>query len=90
MNGLCRLGEAQKGGHNTMAPLGRALVIIGLLIASIGLLLWGGGSLPLLNRLGRLPGDIYIRRDNFTFYLPITTCIIVSIVISLFIRLLRR
>ena len=73
-----------------MAPLGKALVIIGLLIAVCGLLVWGGGSLPLLNRLGRLPGDIYIRRNNFTFYLPITTCIIVSIVISLFIRLLRR
>jgi len=73
-----------------MAALGKALVIIGLLIALLGLLVWGGGSVPLVNRLGRLPGDIYIRRDNFSFYLPITTCILVSIVISLLIGLLRR
>jgi len=73
-----------------MAALGKALVIIGLLIALLGLLVWGGGSIPLVNRLGRLPGDIYIRRDNFSFYLPITTCILVSIVISLLIGLLRR
>jgi len=73
-----------------MAPVERALVIIGLLIALVGLLLWGGGSMPIINRLGRLPGDIYIRRDNFSFYLPVTTCILVSMVISLVIGLLRR
>jgi Protein of unknown function (DUF2905) len=73
-----------------MAPLGKALVIIGLLTALAGLLVWGGGSLPLVNRVGRLPGDIYIRRANFTFYFPITTCILLSIVVSLVIGLLRR
>ncbi len=73
-----------------MAPLGKALVIIGLLVALIGLLVWGGGSMPVVNRLGRLPGDIYIRRNTFTLYLPITTCIVLSIIISLLIRLLRR
>ncbi|HJU12377.1 MAG TPA: DUF2905 domain-containing protein [Candidatus Binataceae bacterium] len=73
-----------------MAALGKGLVIIGLLLALCGLLLWTGGSLPIVNRLGRLPGDIYVRRDNFTFYLPVTTCIIVSIIISLVIGLLRR
>jgi hypothetical protein len=73
-----------------MAPLGKALVIIGLLIALVGLLAWGGDSLPLVNRLGRLPGDIYIRRANFSFYFPITTCILLSIVVSLVIGLLRR
>jgi hypothetical protein len=73
-----------------MAPVGKALVIIGLLVAVCGLLAWSGGSLPVVNRLGRLPGDIHIRRGNFTFYLPITTCIVLSIVISLLIKLLRR
>jgi hypothetical protein len=73
-----------------MASLGKALVIIGLLIAVLGLLFWSGSSIPLVSRLGRLPGDIYIRRDNFTFYLPITTCIVLSIVVSLLIGLLRR
>jgi hypothetical protein len=73
-----------------MAPLGKALVIIGLLIALVGLLAWRGDFLPLVNRLGRLPGDIYIRRANFSFYFPITTCILLSIVVSLVIGLLRR
>jgi hypothetical protein len=73
-----------------MAPLGKALVIIGLLIALLGVLVWSGGSIPLVNRLGRLPGDIYIRRDNFSLYLPVATCILVSVVISLVIGLLRR
>jgi len=41
-----------------MAALGKPLVIIGLLIALLGLLVWGGGSIPVVNRLGRLPGDI--------------------------------
>jgi hypothetical protein len=73
-----------------MALLGKALIIIGLLIAALGLWLWSGSSMPLVNRLGHLPGDIYIRRDNFTFYLPITTCIVLSIAISLLVGLLRR
>jgi Protein of unknown function (DUF2905) len=73
-----------------MAPLGKTLVVIGLIVVLLGLLFWGGASIPLIRRLGRLPGDIYIRRDNFSFYLPITTCIVLSIVISLVIGLLRR
>jgi hypothetical protein len=80
----------QTDAQPTMAPVGKALVVIGLLITLLGLLAWAGGSMPLINRLGRLPGDIYIRRDNFTFYLPVTTCIVLSIVISLLIGLLRR
>ena len=73
-----------------MAPVGKVLVIIGVLVALLGILVWSGGSIPAINRLGRLPGDLYIRRDNFTFYFPITTCIVLSIVISLVIGLLRR
>jgi formate hydrogenlyase subunit 3/multisubunit Na+/H+ antiporter MnhD subunit len=73
-----------------MAPLGKTLMIVGLVVALLGFLIWGGSSVPILNRLGRLPGDIYIRRDNFTFYFPITTAIVVSIAISLLLALLRR
>ena len=65
-------------------------MIVGLLVALLGLLVWGGGSIPLVNRLGRLPGDIYIRRDNISLYLPITTCIVLSVVLSILIGLLRR
>ncbi len=65
-------------------------MLIGLVLVAIGLLLWGVSSVPILSRLGRLPGDIYIRRGNFTFYFPITTAILVSIVLSLIFALLRR
>ena len=73
-----------------MAPLGKALVVFGLVVASLGILLWGASSLPILNRLGRLPGDIYVRRGNFTFYFPFATAIIVSVVLSLLLALMRR
>jgi hypothetical protein len=73
-----------------MVPVGKALVAIGLVVTLLGLLVWSGGSMPLINRLGRLPGDVYIRRNNFSFYLPVTTCIVLSIVISLIIGFLRR
>ena len=66
--------------------MSRALIILGLAIAAVGLL-W-----PWLRRLGlgRLPGDILIQRDGFTFYAPITTGILVSVVLSLIVWLLSR
>jgi hypothetical protein len=64
----------------------RWLVAIGLVLVVIGL------SWPLLSKLGlgRLPGDIVIERGNFRFYFPIVTCLIVSVVLSLFLWLLNR
>jgi hypothetical protein len=64
----------------------RILIIIGALILAAGLL-W-----PWLSRLpfGRLPGDFVVDRPGFRFYFPLTTSIIVSLVISLLIRLFRR
>ena len=70
-----------------MAPIAKALVFAGLAIAVIGLALWGLSSVPYV---GRLPGDLYVRRGNFTFYFPIVTCIVVSIALSLLFSLLRR
>ena len=64
--------------------MGRALVFLGLGIAAIGLLIMLG--LP----LGRLPGDIAVKRDNFSFYFPITSSIIVSIMLTLLFSLFRR
>jgi formate hydrogenlyase subunit 3/multisubunit Na+/H+ antiporter MnhD subunit len=73
-----------------MATLGKSLAVLGLILVVLGLLLWAGNRIPLLNRLGRLPGDIYVRRDNFTFYFPLTTAIVISVVISLLLRLMKR
>ena len=64
--------------------MARALIIIGLVIAAIGVLVQFG--VP----LGRLPGDIVIRRGQSSFYFPIVTCIILSVLLSLIGMLLRR
>ena len=64
--------------------MGRALVFLGLGIAAIGLLIMLG--VP----LGRLPGDLAVKRDNFSFYFPITSSIIVSIILTLLFSLFRR
>ena len=64
--------------------MSRTLVIVGLIIAAVGVL-W-----PWLDRLGRLPGDILIQRSNFTFYAPITTGLLISVALSLLLWLLSR
>jgi Protein of unknown function (DUF2905) len=70
-----------------MHEQGKLLVILGTIILLVGLAVWssfGGGW------LGRLPGDIRIERGSSTFYFPIVTCIIISIVLSLILSLFRR
>jgi hypothetical protein len=62
-------------------PLGRALITAGLILVAAGLLISFGGRLPL--KLGRLPGDIYIHGKNSSFYFPLATCIVVSVLFSL-------
>jgi hypothetical protein len=64
--------------------MGKLLIVVGLAIAGLGVLIAVG--LP----LGRLPGDIVVRRGSFTFYLPITTSILVSLVLTLILAWLRR
>ncbi|OHV72799.1 DUF2905 domain-containing protein [Ensifer sp. LCM 4579] len=66
--------------------MSRLLIIIGLLILAVGLL-W-----PWLSRigLGRLPGDIIIERGNFTLYIPITTGLLLSVVLSVILWLVNR
>ena len=64
--------------------MGRTLIILGLLIAGVGLLISFG--LP----IGRLPGDFTIRRGNFTFYFPLATSIIASIVLTVIMMLFGR
>jgi hypothetical protein len=69
------------------ASLGKGLILIGLLIAAVGALLLFSGT---IGWIGRLPGDITIRRGNYTFYFPLATCLIVSALLSLLIRLFRK
>jgi len=70
-----------------MRDLGRFLIVIGLVTAFVGLVLWGGFA-P--KWLGRLPGDIRIERGNFGFYFPIVTCIVISVILTLIFSLFRR
>jgi len=69
------------------APLGKWLVMTGLVLVVAGLALWGLGN---LGWSGLLPGDIYIRRGGVSFYFPLATCILLSIVISLLLMWFRR
>lgn len=69
-----------------MSPVAKGFIAMGLLLVIVGLV-WqfGGKSIP----LGRLPGDIAIEKDNFRFYFPVTTSILVSILISLILQILK-
>jgi hypothetical protein len=63
---------------------GKALILIGVLFVLVGAwLLSGGRTPPWLSWLGRLPGDLAIERDHVRFYLPITTSIVLSLVLTL-------
>ncbi len=70
-----------------MGPLGKMLILLGIFIILIGILLLIGEKIPWI---GRLPGDIIIRRKNFTFYFPIVTSILISIILTLLFMLFRK
>jgi len=61
--------------------LGRALFLLGATFIAVGAIIYFGGKLPF--RLGRLPGDIIHRGQRTTFYLPLVSCIVISLVLSL-------
>jgi Protein of unknown function (DUF2905) len=68
--------------------LGRLLITVGVFLIVAGLLVNFGGRLPI--RLGHLPGDISIQGKNSSFYFPITTCILLSVLLSLVMWIFRR
>ena len=70
-----------------MSELGKLLVIVGVVIAVIGLLLWSGVG---KGWLGKLPGDIHYTKGNFSFHFPIVTCLLVSAVLTLILWLFKR
>ena len=62
-----------------MNDLGRTLLVIGLAVALVGLVLMLAGRVP---GLGRLPGDIYLQRGNWSFYFPLATSIVISVLLT--------
>jgi hypothetical protein len=67
--------------------VGKMLIFLGIFIILIGLLLMIGDKIPFV---GRLPGDIIIRKEKFTFYFPLATCILLSIILTLLFTLFRK
>ncbi|HXI01590.1 MAG TPA: DUF2905 domain-containing protein [Candidatus Saccharimonadales bacterium] len=70
-----------------MGSLPRILVVVGLALVALGLLLYALPSVPFL---GRLPGDIRIERPGFRLYVPITSCIVASLILTFILWLISR
>ena len=70
-----------------MEGLGKTLIFIGIVLVVFGVIFLLSGKIPWL---GRLPGDITIERERFSFYFPLATCLLVSVLISLVVYLFRR
>jgi len=68
--------------------LGRALITLGVALIVLGVLVTFAGRLPF--RLGRLPGDIFIQGRRSSFYFPLATCLVVSVVLSVLMWIFRR
>ncbi|WP_373029129.1 DUF2905 domain-containing protein [Sulfurovum sp.] len=71
-----------------MTEIGKSIIFIGIVIIIIGVMLLFSDRLPF--NLGKLPGDISYKKENFSFYFPITTSIIISIVLSLLFYLFAK
>ncbi len=72
---------------DSLRELGKLLLVVGIVIAGAGALLMFGVKLPF--RLGRLPGDIVVQGRNSSFYFPIVTCIVLSLVLTLIVWVLN-
>ncbi len=70
-----------------MQDLGKMLFILGLVLVVAGAILWKTGA---LGGLGKLPGDIFVQKGNSTFYFPVVTCIVISLVLTLLGWFFRR
>ena len=70
-----------------MPGMGKIFVIVGLLLVIVGLGFMFADRIPYV---GRLPGDIYLKREKFSFYFPLTTSIIISIILTILFSIFRK
>lgn len=73
-----------------MSELGKSLILLGIIVVALGVFLLYHDRFSFLKFLGRLPGDIKIERENFTFYFPLATSILVSLILTLLFGLFSR
>ncbi len=73
-----------------LTGIGRFLLAAGLILAAVGLLLVVAPQVPGLDRLGRLPGDIFVQRGNTTIFIPIVSSIVLSVVLTIVLNLFIR
>jgi len=71
----------------TMPSLARFVVIFGIIVTAVGVLLLVAPKVPWL---GRLPGDILVRKKNFTFYFPLATSVVLSIILTVLMNLFKK
>jgi len=72
---------------SNMQPLAKFIILAGVVLVIVGVILCFFKEIPFL---GRLPGDIHIEKKNFSFYFPITTCILISVILSVIFYLLSK
>jgi hypothetical protein len=70
-----------------MAPMGKILVILGIVMVLVGLAFMFGDKIPFF---GKLPGDIYVKKERFSFYFPLTTSIVISIILTILFSIFRK
>ena len=70
-----------------MYTLGKYILLAGVFLSAMGLLIMLAGKIP---GLGRLPGDIYVKKENFTFYFPLATSIVLSLLLTLILNFFLR
>ena len=70
-----------------MNPIGKFLIVAGLVLIGAGLVFMLSDKIPWL---GKLPGDFTVKKDNLTFYFPLATCLIISVVLSLILWFYRK
>ncbi|WGS64266.1 DUF2905 domain-containing protein [Marinitoga aeolica] len=71
-----------------MQELGKYIISIGIVLIIIGLLIYLFDKIPF--KIGRLPGDILIKKENFTFYFPLTSAILISVILNVIILIIRK
>ena len=70
-----------------MRDIGKLVFVVRIVLAIVGLVIWRTGG---LGGLGQLPGDISVRKPGFSIYFPITTCILISVILTVIMWLFRR